>query len=467
MKKRVLKKSLLVIVVLVIVFLSCGFTAHAAGKVDGVEDLRIGNIKLISSGMLADVKLPNGVTYDSNSNIITLKNSTINVSDDYMRGSHYGIYYSGTKDLNIKVYGKNVIDGKKGGVASGRAIMVNNQLNVKDGDIYLNGTGVLDVKNTFGFFREIWNYTVDRGGDFYIDGLTITSEGHGITAQCNNVTIKNTKLLIDNKTVNEDSNPMGIVIGYTTEGRLYEGKLVVQNSKIEIKKCNMTIACNSYDFNGEYYYYGDSKAENLGNINKMFEKASDDGLYNQDYYLLLNPSKLVIKVSKISLNAISNRIAAGRKVTIQSEVFPAGANNKALSWNTNNKKYATVSSKGEVTTKLAGIGKTVVITAKAKDGSSKKANYKITIVPGSVAKISLKANKTLKVGKTMQIKATVKASTGANKILSYKSSNKSYATVSSKGVVKAYNAGKGKIVTITANATDGSGKKASVKIKIN
>lgn len=46
------------------------------------------------------------------------------------------------------------------------------------------------------------------------------------------------------------------------------------------------------------------------------------------------------------------------------------------------------------------------------------------------------------------------------------SSNKEYATVTSKGVIKALKAGKGKTVKITAKAKDGSGKKATIKIKI-
>ena len=65
----------------------------------------------------------------------------------------------------------------------------------------------------------------------------------------------------------------------------------------------------------------------------------------------------------------------------------------------------------------------------------------------------------------MKLKAAVKATTGANKKLSWKSSNKAYATVSG-GKVKALRAGKGKTVKITAAATDGSGKKAVLKIKI-
>lgn len=174
-----------------------------------------------------------------------------------------------------------------------------------------------------------------------------------------------------------------------------------------------------------------------------------------------------VKVSKITISGDKN-IAAGKKVTLTAKVAPANATNKAVKWKTSNTKYASVNSKGVVTTKKAGAGKKVTVTATAKDGSGKKATYTITIKKDSVKSIKIKnAKKTLKVGKSMKLSATV-TTTGktANKKLQWTTSNAKYATVSSSGKVVAKKAGKGKNVTITAKATDGSGKKASVKIKI-
>ena len=97
-----------------------------------------------------------------------------------------------------------------------------------------------------------------------------------------------------------------------------------------------------------------------------------------------------------------------------------------------------------------------------------KATYKISIVKHAVKSIKITAkSKTVKAGKQLKLKATVKT-TGktANKTLAWTSSNTKYATVTSKGVVKTKKAGKGKKVKITAKATDGSGKKATVTIKI-
>ena len=85
---------------------------------------------------------------------------------------------------------------------------------------------------------------------------------------------------------------------------------------------------------------------------------------------------------------------------------------------------------------------------------------------GVVKKVTVSGKKSMKAGKTLKLKAKVKATKKANKKLKWVSNNKKYATVSSSGKVKALKAGKGKKVKITAMATDGSGKKKSVTIKI-
>lgn len=172
------------------------------------------------------------------------------------------------------------------------------------------------------------------------------------------------------------------------------------------------------------------------------------------------------KISKITLSGISKKIATGKKVTLTAKITPSNATNKALTWKSSNKKVATVSSKGVVTMKKNSGGKKVTITATAKDGSKKKATYKITSMKGVIKKLRLSGKKSIKAGKSLKLEAYAKFSKGANKTLNWTSSNKKYATVNSKGVVKTYKKGKGKTVKITAMATDGSNKKASIKIKI-
>ncbi len=171
------------------------------------------------------------------------------------------------------------------------------------------------------------------------------------------------------------------------------------------------------------------------------------------------------RVSKLTISGLSKKIAAGKKVKLTVKVSPANASKK-VKWTSGNTKVATVSSSGVVTVKKKSGGKSVTITAKATDGSGAKATYKITSMKGVVKKIIVSGKKSVKAGKTLKLKATVKASKGANKKLKWTSSNKKYASVSSSGKVKSYKAGKGKKVKITAMATDGSGKKKSITVKI-
>ncbi len=175
-----------------------------------------------------------------------------------------------------------------------------------------------------------------------------------------------------------------------------------------------------------------------------------------------------VKISKITLSGISTNIAAGKKITLTASVLPGNASNKGLTWKSSNTKVATVNQAGVVTVKKKTGGKSVVITATAKDGSGKSASFKIKVMKGSVKKVTIKGTKkTLKAGKTLKLKTVVKTTKGkpVNKKLRWTSSNTNYATVVN-GNVKALKAGKGKRVKITAMATDGSGKKASKTIKI-
>ena len=181
-----------------------------------------------------------------------------------------------------------------------------------------------------------------------------------------------------------------------------------------------------------------------------------------------NQTKPTVKVEKITLTGISHKIAVGKKVTLQATVIPSNAADKSIVWKSSNTKYATVNSRGVVSIKKAGAGKTVTITATAGDGSRKAASYKIKCMKGIVKKVAISGQKnlSLKPGKSIKLKAKITASKGANKTLQWTSSNPKYATVTSKGKVTAKKSGKGKTVKITAMAMDGSGKKASVKIRI-
>lgn len=217
------------------------------------------------------------------------------------------------------------------------------------------------------------------------------------------------------------------------------------------------------DANGQYHtiYPQGNDVENKKN-NTSIERKVKQNKIEQD------KAEQDKEIEELYLSGISQKIAAGKKLKLEAQIVPLDATNQTLKWTSSNTKYATVSSNGVVTTKKKGVGKNVIIEAATQDGSGIVASYRIKIVKHALKAIKLKAkSKTVNVGKKLAIKATVKT-TGktANKALQWSSSNTEYATVSESGVVTAKEAGRGKIVKIIARATDGTGKKAVIKIKI-
>lgn len=171
-----------------------------------------------------------------------------------------------------------------------------------------------------------------------------------------------------------------------------------------------------------------------------------------------------VNVEKIKITGSTKKVAPGKKITLKAVVYPENATNKGVKWKVSNKKYASVNSRGVVTTKKAGKGKTVTVTATSLEDGKIKAVYKISIMKNPVKKIKLSAKKTtLKKKQSVTIKAKFTPSKGISKELTWTSSNPKVATVNSKGKVVAKKKGKAKI---TAKAKDGSGKKATITIKV-
>ena len=153
--------------------------------------------------------------------------------------------------------------------------------------------------------------------------------------------------------------------------------------------------------------------------------------------------KVTAKASKAGKISGANRgILPGNKVRLTAKA---------------NKGYAVKSFK-VAGKKVSGTSKTIRLTGNTTASAS---------FGKAVSKLTLKDKElTLKAGKKAKIQVKVTPKSAVNKKLSYTSSNKRYATVSSKGVVHALKAGKGKTVKITVKATDGSGKKVVCKVKI-
>lgn len=169
----------------------------------------------------------------------------------------------------------------------------------------------------------------------------------------------------------------------------------------------------------------------------------------------------------VSVNSLTGsktiKLARGKKATLKTtvSVTPNKTANKKVTYESSNTKVATVTSKGVITGKKAGTAKIIVRPAKNK---KLKAVVTVKVVKGKVTGIRLnKTSGTLAKGNTVKLKASVETSEGGSKDIAWKTSNKKIATVSRKGTVKAVGTG---TATITAKAADGSGKKATYKVKV-
>lgn len=158
---------------------------------------------------------------------------------------------------------------------------------------------------------------------------------------------------------------------------------------------------------------------------------------------------VVKPVTGLSLSKSSLRIEVGDKVTLKATIKPTDATNKTVSWKSSASSVASVSSSGVVTAKKLG---TATITITTADGNFKK-TCKVEVVK-KVTSVELdKAAATIYLGKTLTLKATVSPAGATNSAVTFTTSNKNIAKVSSTGVVTPVNPG---TATITVTTSDGS-----------
>ena len=160
-----------------------------------------------------------------------------------------------------------------------------------------------------------------------------------------------------------------------------------------------------------------------------------------------------LPTTKIKLNTTAKTMLAGGRLTLKAKVT-TDAKGIKVKWSSSDSKVASVTSKGIVTANKKGTAK---ITAATTDG--KKATCKITV---KAAPKSIKLNRTkltLKKGKTFNLKYTITKNTYTT--VTYKTSSKKVATVSSSGKVTAKKKGTAVITAVTLN-----GKTAKCKVTV-
>ena len=168
-----------------------------------------------------------------------------------------------------------------------------------------------------------------------------------------------------------------------------------------------------------------------------------------------------ISVEGVSVEPESLSLTVGEKAQVTASVTPEDASDKTVTWSSNDKNIAAVSEDGTVT--ALSVGKAIV-TATTKDGE-KTASCSVTIVAKTISVTGIDVTPgslTLEIGKTSYLSAVVSPDDATNKRVTWTSSNKSVATVSSSGLVTAVSAGK---TTIKATTQDG-GYQASCSVTV-
>lgn len=166
--------------------------------------------------------------------------------------------------------------------------------------------------------------------------------------------------------------------------------------------------------------------------------------------------KAAVKTTKITTTTKSLTLAKGAtyKKLASSIAVTLVTSKEKVTYSSSNKKVATVSSKGVIKAKKAGTAK---ITVKS---GSKKVVVTVKVTGVKTTKLSgVPATKKIAKGKSFKIKAAATPKNTDEKI-TFKSSNKKVATVTSKGVVKGLKKG-----TATITVQSGS-KKMTCKVTV-
>ncbi|MCQ2197754.1 MAG: Ig-like domain-containing protein [Bacteroidaceae bacterium] len=169
-------------------------------------------------------------------------------------------------------------------------------------------------------------------------------------------------------------------------------------------------------------------------------------------------------VTKVALNYTTLSVGKGNNFNLTATITPTNASNKEVEWTSSNTSAVMVLDDGVFYAKAAGSS---TITAKAKDGSGKKATCKVTVLSAAPTAITLsQTSVSIKPGETTQLTATVSPSGAAGVTLIWKSSDTSVATVDQTGKVTAKGA-EGATATITATVAGSTSIVASATVKIS
>ncbi len=170
---------------------------------------------------------------------------------------------------------------------------------------------------------------------------------------------------------------------------------------------------------------------------------------------------IYIPVTSLTLDSTSANVFVGSTLQLNASISPAKASNKGVVWTSSDTTVAKVSTNGTISGIKQG---DAIITATSADNPAIKAQANIHVANVLATGLTLQpATATIGERDTLRVKVNfVPANTSIKKV-SWSSSNTSFATVDSTGLITAIKQG---TVTITVNTQDGSGASAVLPVTV-
>ena len=177
-------------------------------------------------------------------------------------------------------------------------------------------------------------------------------------------------------------------------------------------------------------------------------------------------AKFTVKVQKtVKSLTISGaaKLGGGQSTTIKATILPKDAANQKVIYSLNcPASVATISTSGVLTTKNVTEITTVTVNAVSAENSTISATWTLVIYPKTTKLTLTAASSWINVGASVQLHVSATPET-AQMPIRWRSSNTRVATVDANGVVRGLKAG---TATITVRTTDGSNKRASVRVTV-
>ena len=177
-------------------------------------------------------------------------------------------------------------------------------------------------------------------------------------------------------------------------------------------------------------------------------------------------AKFTVKVQKtVKSLTISGaaKLGGGQSTTIKATILPKDAANQKVIYSLNcPASVATISTSGVLTTKNVTEITTVTVNAVSAENSTISATWTLVIYPKTTKLTLTAASSWVNVGASVQLHVSATPET-AQMPIRWRSSNTRVATVDANGVVRGLKAG---TATITVRTTDGSNKRASVRVTV-